>query len=149
MIALPASAVIAGLTTVAIAVIYSDSLVVDNYYKEGLAINKVLAEDQMAEKLGLSADLAVETDSPTIVVSLSGEMSQWPGELTMLWAHPTDSSKDQTVQLVNKGSGRYEGELNGLESGHWYLQLLGKAPAPWRLSAEINLAQGGNFHFTW
>ena len=55
IIALPASAVIAGLTTVYIAFDEPDGLVVDDYYKEGLAINQTLARDQRAAQLGLSA----------------------------------------------------------------------------------------------
>ena len=40
LIALPATVVVAGLTTWWIAAHKADSLVVDDYYKEGLAINR-------------------------------------------------------------------------------------------------------------
>ena len=44
----PAIVVVAGFYTLYLAVVGADPLVVDNYYKEGLAINRVLERDQAA-----------------------------------------------------------------------------------------------------
>jgi len=57
IIALPASAVIAGITTVFIAFENADSLVVDDYYKEGKAINQRVALLKRARDMGLKAEL--------------------------------------------------------------------------------------------
>ena len=55
LIAIPLFAVITGLFTVVIATVTSDGLVVDDYYKRGLSINRVLARDQQAAELGIKA----------------------------------------------------------------------------------------------
>ncbi|NNJ73016.1 MAG: nitrogen fixation protein FixH, partial [Enterobacterales bacterium] len=57
IMALPASAVIAGITTVVIAYKNADSLVVDDYYKEGKAINFRIARIKEAENRGYTASL--------------------------------------------------------------------------------------------
>ena len=51
IILLPASVVVASIITVIIAFQNADSLVADNYYKDGLAINQVIARDKAAAQL--------------------------------------------------------------------------------------------------
>ena len=48
LIALPAISVVAGLSTLTIAVLNQDSLVRDDWYKDGKAINQSLARDDAA-----------------------------------------------------------------------------------------------------
>jgi len=48
IIAGPASAVVAGVALLWLAIDSNDGLVVDDYYKEGLAINQVIRRDQAA-----------------------------------------------------------------------------------------------------
>ena len=54
LISLPASAVVAGFITLWLAATTNNSLVVDDYYKEGKAINLQLARDRVASQMGLS-----------------------------------------------------------------------------------------------
>ena len=49
----PAGAIIAGAFTVWLAVVHEDGLVADDYYKQGLAINKVIRRQSQAVQLGL------------------------------------------------------------------------------------------------
>ncbi|MGB5604303.1 MAG: FixH family protein, partial [Gammaproteobacteria bacterium] len=60
VIAIPAASVFAGMFMIYLAVNTDDGLVVDDYYKEGMAINQSLLRDKTATKLGLSAQLRVE-----------------------------------------------------------------------------------------
>ena len=66
LMSLPATAVIAGLATVWIAVTSADGLVVGDYYKAGLAINQTLARDDTARALALTATLQRENDILTL-----------------------------------------------------------------------------------
>jgi uncharacterized protein len=66
----PAVAVVAGLATVWIAVANADGLVVEDYYRQGLAINKVIAREERARALGLSA--RVELGGGMLRVRLEG-----------------------------------------------------------------------------
>ncbi len=59
LIALPATVVVAGFVTLYIANRHADDLVVDDYYKDGLAINQQLEKKAQAEAAGLSASLLV------------------------------------------------------------------------------------------
>ena len=58
IVALLGTTVVAGLTTVYIAASGADSLVVDDYYKEGKAINRDLAQDHEAQLREAHAALA-------------------------------------------------------------------------------------------
>ena len=58
----PAAAVIAGFVTLGYAIKYQDALVTDDYYKQGLAINRTLAREQAAVTLGVEAKLMFAGD---------------------------------------------------------------------------------------
>ena len=60
LILFPSMAVIGGMITIYLAVTTSDGLVVDDYYKRGKAINRVLARDKAAARYGLTATLAFD-----------------------------------------------------------------------------------------
>ena len=61
MVILLGSTVVAGLSTVFIAVSGADSLVADDYYREGKAINRTLAADREAALLEAAARLHAES----------------------------------------------------------------------------------------
>ncbi|MFH0934336.1 MAG: FixH family protein, partial [Pseudomonadota bacterium] len=54
LMSLPATAVIAGVATVVIAIQSADGMVVGDYYKAGLAINQTLARDNAATEMALT-----------------------------------------------------------------------------------------------
>ena len=60
LIILRSIAVVASLTSVGIAVVNRDSLVRDNYYKDGLAINTELDQDKTAMARGIAVDGSVD-----------------------------------------------------------------------------------------
>ena len=55
LIALPASAVFGGIATLILALQSPNALVVDDYYKEGLAINQQIHRQAVARDMGLNA----------------------------------------------------------------------------------------------
>ena len=57
LIALPATAVVAGIVTLVIAAKTFDGMVVDDYYKEGRAIVQTIGRVEHARELGLRAAL--------------------------------------------------------------------------------------------
>lgn len=134
LISLPAAAVVAGLTTVWIAATNADGLVVGDYYKAGLAINQVLARDDAARDLALSATLQAEDDS--LALTLGGRLAAYPAELTLILAHPTRPGMDQTLALHHAGAGRYRAAAPALPAGKWHAQLSDDASA-WRLSGVL------------
>jgi len=151
LIALPATAVVAGLTTVYIAFNNADTLVRDNYYKEGLAINAQLDQDRLAEELGLSAKVVIDDLSGEVIVELFGAAARHD-DLQLLLIHPVDQSRDMAIDLTLVAAGRYRGDLGAKPQHRYYLRLQpadlrrqqggDQAPAEssqWRLNGEIDL----------
>lgn len=141
VIALPTVVVVAALYTVYIAFSNPPSMVDDNYYKEGLAINQSLAQDQRARELGLNAELLFDADSATVMVTLSGDAD--PQALQLKLTHPASEQGDISVVLTHLATGQYSGQLEGQLSHRYYLRLLPIAPTAeqgWRLNGEIDFS---------
>ena len=68
IIALPAIVVVTGINMLFIANKGADDLVVDEYYKNGLAINRELEKLERAEQLGIDAALTISGSD--IVITL-------------------------------------------------------------------------------
>ena len=66
LILLPASVVVAGLTTLYIANRHADDLVVDDYYKDGLAINRQLEKKQRAADRALRRNSRFTGDTVSV-----------------------------------------------------------------------------------
>src|SRR4051812_56834 len=87
----PALVVVAGMYTTVLAVRSSDGLVSDDYYAEGLTINKSLQRDARAAAQGLSA--SVQFGEMAVRVNLKGTSAgdaAVPG-LQLRLLHPTRS----------------------------------------------------------
>jgi hypothetical protein len=135
LISLPATAVIAGLTTVWIAATNSDGLVVGDYYKAGLAINQTLARDDAARELALAA--TIEQQDGTLALALAGRLAGYPEQLSLTLAHPTRPGMDQTLSLHHAGGGHYRAALPVMPAGKWHA-LLTDAKSTWRLSGVVH-----------
>ena len=125
----PAAAVLAGIATLWIAVVSSDGLVAEDYYKQGLGINKVIAREVRASELGISA--ALEVDGGRIRVRLEGAS---PQALFVHLAHRTRSGFDQRLRLARVAD-RYEAELAPLAPGGWRVWIE-DPQGSWRISRE-------------
>lgn len=126
---LPAVAVLAGIATLIIAITHRDGLVVEDYYKEGLAINRVLEREARAAQLGLEAQVMVA--GPNIRVRIVG-VDEFPERLVVRFIHPTRAGEDQQIELAAMSPGWFEGSMSELARGRWYVQLE-DAQATWRL----------------
>ncbi|MFT4873643.1 FixH family protein [Congregibacter sp.] len=135
LIALPGSVVIAGLSTLYIANRYSDDLVVDSYYKDGLAINKELAKQAIAQELGITAEIKVLDRRAQ--VRLSGDLS--PENFVVRFSHPLEADRDFSVTLSTVAPGLYQTELPAKLSPnwHWTMEATDKL---WRLDGSLSSA---------
>ena len=135
LISLPATAVIAGVTTVWIATTSADGLVVGDYYKAGLAINQTLARDDAAHALALTATL--QGDDNALALTLAGRLQAYPDQLSLTLAHPTRQGQDQTLAFSHAGGGHYRASLPAMPVGKWHA-LLADAASTWRLSGVLH-----------
>ena len=135
LIGLPASAVIASLVTIYIAHQGADTLVVDEYYKAGLAINRELGRDRTAAALGVSAEIAVT--GAGLRVMLASRQDVRPARLHLALVHPTLAARDRELVLLPGADGAYYGQLESLGADHWNVTL---APdnREWRLQGRWN-----------
>lgn len=120
------------------AVTTRDTLVSDNYYKEGLAINQELNRDRKAKVLGLKGEFHFY-DNGRIIVTL--DHTKPLGDLPYLvlkFIHPTLAHRDQKLLMTPLATDRFEVKLNKALTGHWYLDLRDPSDT-WRLKAEIGL----------
>ncbi len=136
LIALPAIVVVAGVNMVFIAHEGADDLVVDEYYKDGLAINRKLEKRERAEQLGISARLTI--DGEDIRVLTQGPVTA--GQLQLSLSHPLESDRDFEVIVIQSLPGEYLGSLTSTVAPrwHWALQLSGEQG--WRLDGSITAA---------
>ncbi len=131
----PAAVLVAGAFTIWIAFATSDGLVTQDYYKQGLAVNKVLEREEAASRMGLTAGIELAGDRHRIAVNLHGLESR---ELTVRFAHATRSGHDFGLRLVRVGSGRYEAAVPlAFPPGRWNVNLEEPGGA-WRLAGEWN-----------
>ncbi len=136
IIALPASAVIAGITTVIIAFNNADSMVVDDYYKEGKAINQRTDLQNTAYEKGLQARLE-RLEGNFIYIRFNGTQPQ-SDVLSLNFVHPTFSEKDFVMSLKRQLDGSYQGLSPNPTDGRWYLRL--SDPQQWLIKSELSAA---------
>jgi hypothetical protein len=86
----PAIVIVAGLFTAWLAFSSEDGLVVDDYYKQGLAINQTLGRSDAAARLGIIAQ--VSQSGSRVRVVLQGATA--PAVLSLRLVHPTRAGMD-------------------------------------------------------
>lgn len=135
----PAIVVVAASWTAWLAVKSSDGLVEDDYYKQGLAVNQLVARSQHAGDLGLRAEIVRGGNGTLLRIFLHGRPGEpLPAELKLRIKHPTRSGFDQNLALRTDGAGVYSGKLDAPLSGRWHIALEDDK-REWRLSGEWNI----------
>lgn len=132
IMALPASSVVAGISTVVIAVKNQDALVRDDWYKEGRAINQNMARDETAGRLGISADVRMDALTGEVTVDLKNKDGTYssPAQLQLVLSHPTQAEADQHLVLLRSNDGNYRGHLHNALQGRFDVEL---GDPEWRL----------------
>jgi hypothetical protein len=127
---MPVTAVVAGSLTLWFAITSNDGLVVDDYYKEGKAINQTKERDRLAQALGIHAQLT--SQGRTLHLNLAGRLPSSPGLLTLKIMHPTRGGDDHDATLSWDGSS-YSGTVPALSGSHYRIQLTPEF-GDWRLT---------------
>ncbi len=137
--ALPFSAVLFGAVMIISANYHPDDLVVDDYYKEGMAINQQLDLDTVARNLELGAEVTISAiDGVQLEVASNASVIQ------LAIFHVTDKSQDIVVPLERFAQHRYASDSplamqvsKMLETdGVWYLELKDEETR-WRLRQRV------------
>lgn len=136
---IPLSAVIVGMILLWLAITTDDGMVADDYYKQGLAINKSLRRERLASELGISAIFEYDRELNRVLLRLNkGELSDYPANLSFSLQHAAKSDWDEQMRLMHGQDNQYIGYIKGqLPPGVWHVEL---AMQEWRIGARINLA---------
>lgn len=134
---LPATVVVACLVTAWIASHGADDLVIDDYYKAGLAINQVLARDARAAALGLALEVELAADGNFALELAAGPRFTYPVNLAVRFTHATRRAADRSGNAMHVGAGRYLGRVTrAFRRGPWYVEL---ATPEWRVVRRSEL----------
>jgi hypothetical protein len=132
IMALPASAVVAGLSTVYIAFKNKDSLVRDDWYQDGQSINIDLTRDDHARALGIKADAILDALTGEVRLTLHGKPALvMPPSLTLVFSHVSRADLDQSLTLLRQRDGHYQGSLGRALQGRFDIELSGNG---WRVT---------------
>jgi hypothetical protein len=147
---IPALTVVAGLTTVWIAVQRADSNVAEDYYKRGLAINRSLDREARAQALELVAEVWLPADR-SLTVRLSGKLSP-PESILLTLTHPVHAEQDRRLVLRRGTDGLYRGATAPIVRVAWDLAIESQ---DWRMTArrlalpdgaKVRIAAGSTQH---
>lgn len=138
MLSIPFSAVIMGVVMIWLAIDTDDGLVADDYYKQGLEINRVIERDKKAAELGLSA--IIEFDNSTRLIRIQfdkGLLESYPKSLPLHLQHATRENSDITVLLDHGMADQYIGHVNqSISEGIWYFKI---SDTDWKLNARSHV----------
>ena len=142
LITLPGIAVVASIITIIIASTNSDGVVVDNYYKEGLAINQKLDQVDNARAMNLQAFASV--NKSVLVVTFAEQSKAFNDTLLLMkFIHPTRAELDFEVILSKTEHKQFQAELDKNIQGTWRIHLspvigvgLKDKTTDWRLAGK-------------
>jgi hypothetical protein len=129
----PAIVVVAGIVTLVIAVVSFDGMVADDYYKQGLGVNRVIAREAEARALGIEGAVQFNAERTRVRVVLRAAAA--PKSLRLALVHPTLPAEDQALELAQVSDGVYEGALRPPRDATLRL-VLEDADNRWRLAGS-------------
>ena len=138
----PGIVVVASFYSGWLAVTTDDGVVVDDYYKRGLSINKRLERVDRAAMLHLGAivDVAPDGDVRVALESSSMDPQAMPAVVRVFITHPTRPGQDRIVEVVRGADGRYAGRTAPVSPGRWLVALETEA---WRLAGRRSNGEPG------
>ena len=139
VVAIPAAAVLAGAVMLVLANVTWDGLVADDYYRRGMQIDRSLARDAEAARLGLRA--SVTFPAPGLVearlTATAGAGTASGGDrLHLRFAHAARAGADITIAMTRDAGGAWRGILPEIAPGKWYAELGNER---WRLTAPVRM----------
>lgn len=129
----PVFVIVAGSFAAYLAITRPDAMVVDDYYKQGKAINQDLRRDRAAAALALSFEAHYDAGRAVLSGSMRGAGAPLAAPLHIYLAHPTQPDKDIKLLVQPDSAGNFTAPLAGLEHTHWQVVVEG-ARREWRLA---------------
>lgn len=141
LIILPLCAVIASVNLLILSIENKDSLVSEDYYKDGKAINMDLRKLEQAKLLGLQFELTVD-DNEVTLTQHGGDA--YRAALSVDFFHPTIQTRDFGEIATADGEGVYRIKLAHPISGQWEVRLEGYDKS-WRIQKRLDLKDDAQY----
>jgi len=138
VISLPASAVIAGMVTLTLAINGGDTLVREDWYKDGMAINQRLDKRNHAKDAGIKAFFSFDKDENIVTLRITN-LDPSADDLKLELVHPTLANRDIKADLFKTPDNRYFAKLGATPYGLYYT-LLSSQSGDWEIESKINFA---------
>jgi hypothetical protein len=140
IIALLATSVVAGLTTVWISMQTTDSLVVESDDGMQIVAERRINAERLATELNLAAMIDINLGTGAVLAAMrSGNLGSAPATLELELSHPAFAERDQRITLHRAppnaaGNPVWSGHFVSIPEGRWYVTL--RSGHDWRLSGE-------------
>jgi hypothetical protein len=144
LIAVPIISLALGITMLMLAINTEDSLVVDDYYKQGKAINNKLEKIRNAKTLNIRTEITF-LDNKVELRFLSEDLNQGAA-LTLEFYHATQSERDFSLNLTQQANGIYQAPLENALAGKWRIGLL-PYHREWKVQQDFILPRSGPIIF--
>lgn len=134
LIAIPTASMVMGAVLLKLAVSTQDSLVVDDYYKQGKAINASLAKQEAARRLNVQARVTI--DKGAVSVQFASGAPANGQALQLNFYHTTLADRDFSLLLTRDAGGRYRGYTEQASQGKWQMTLT-PLDENWKIQQQI------------
>ena len=136
----PALVVVGGINLGWLAYSRQDAMVVDDYYKQGKAINQDLRRDRVASSMGLAFEARYDPAAGQLRGTLAGAVGPVITPFHLHRAPATQPEKDLTLEVRPDSAGRFAVALPMLERARWQVVVEG-GRRDWRLAAAWHWPQ--------
>ena len=140
LIAIPTSSFIVGYIVIKLSIDTTDSLVVDDYYKEGKAINARLDKVYNAQRLNITTELKI--DDGSVALKFHSGIPKEGSALKLSFFHTTIESKDTSILLSRDANGIYRGFVEASLTGKWQISLM-PVDESWKIQKTLALPRTG------
>lgn len=148
----PSLVVLASSYSAYLAIKTTDPMVSDDYYQQGMSINRSLARDEVAASYGLHAQVAFQPDGAVQVTLHAARDYAWPASIKLQLAHPTVAERDRHIDLqamqLSGQTATYHAPATGKLDGVAYRLILQGAGDKWRLTGKMNAAHQSQLALT-
>lgn len=142
LILVPVAGMIFSITFLRLAMDTTDTLVVDDYYKQGKAINVRLDKLAKAKQLNIVTEVSIDNES--VAVRFISGLPRTGEALRLQFFHTTLASKDNQILLTQDAKGVYRGAIDFNIQGRWRLTL-SPLNEVWKVQRNIYLPQRKSF----
>ena len=143
LIAIPGSSVITGIFMLTVAFKGQDSLVRDNWYKDGMAINQRMEKREHAKAANLKAFFSFDQEENIVRLRLDNLAADATQDLTLELLHPTIAQRDLSTPLFKTPDNHYFAKLNKTPGGFYYV-LVSSVQGDWEIEGKVNFANALN-----